>query len=75
MKEFAKRFERVYDVLYNAHWALLNYDNAAERHDQLMKTSEEYATKAAEFVKMRHGDPLTSDRECAAFCICYYWGD
>lgn len=73
MGKLAKRYERAYDVLYNA-CGLVDYDEAVERHDRLMRTSSSYADAAREFCQMR-GDALTSDRECAAFCIAYYWED
>lgn len=71
MKEFAERFDRVYDVLYNA-GGLIDYSDAVERFDLMSRIRPEFVAKVREFEAYRQ-DWITSDRECAAFVVTYFW--
>lgn len=68
MDELLKEFSIKYEYLYNADVAgvrVPGYNLAVEYGDELIR---EHHPVVAEFVKARQ-DPLTSDREVAAFAF------
>ena len=73
MEKFAERFDRVYDVLYNAA-GLVDYSDAVERFELMSRIRPEFSAKLREFEAYRQ-DWITSDRECAAFVVTYFWED
>lgn len=73
MKEFLERFDRVYDVLYNA-GGLIDYGDAVSKFDQMVRIRPAFKAKLQEFESFRQ-DWITSDREAAAFTIAYFWED
>lgn len=71
MEEFSKLFDTVYNVLYNA-GGLVDYSDAVDRFYLMSKIRPEFEAKIREFETYRQ-DWITSDRECAAFVIAYFW--
>lgn len=71
MEEFNKLYETVYDVLYNG-CTLLDYENAVEYYERMVKTNANFKTKLRQLSEYRH-DLIMSDREVAAFAIAYCW--
>lgn len=71
MKEFAERFDQVYDVLYNA-GGLIDYGYAVDKFEQMVRIRPAFKAKLQQFEAYRQ-DWITSDREAAAFAIAYFW--
>ena len=71
MEEFSKLFDNVYNVLYNA-GGLVDYSDAVDRFYLMSEIRPEFESKIREFEAYRQ-HWITSDRECAAFVIAYFW--
>ena len=68
VEKFRKQYNKEYEFLYNNYDRVAGYEEAVTAFDDLMKTSESFANFVREYVcNVRHYDPISSDRECAAF--------
>lgn len=68
VEKFRKQYNKEYDFLYNNHDNVAGYSEAVNAFDDLMKSSESFVNFVREYViNVRHCDPISSDRECAAF--------
>ena len=70
--EFARRFDENYQFLYDNYDQVAGYSDAVDEYDRLHAASESFRLFAREFCKFRAEgvcsyDPISSDRECAAF--------
>jgi len=64
IKEFKKQFDKEYNFLYNNRDQVAGYNEAVRAFDKFMGTNIEFIR---EFVLYRNLDPISSDREAAAF--------
>ena len=66
--EFAKRFRKEYSFLYDNDDNVAGYDEAVDAFDEYLKKDIGGFKKfVGEFVVFRGYDPVSSDREAAAF--------
>lgn len=67
MNDFRKKFNDEYDFLYNAKSEVAGEREAVALFDDLCNKNESFLEFVREYVKSRGYDPISSDRECAAF--------
>ena len=63
-QEFKKQFDKEYNFLYDNEDRVAGYSEAVRAFDKFMDTNIEFIR---EFVLYRNLDPISSDREAAAF--------
>lgn len=68
---FLDRFRDEYEFLYEARDRVAGYDEAVQEFDKTIAASENFAKFVREFAAYRE-DPITSDREAAAFMFTFY---
>ena len=61
------KFNDEYDFLYNAKSEVAGEREAVALFDDLCNNNESFLEFVREYVKSRGYDPISSDRECAAF--------
>ena len=64
IKKFKKQFDKEYNFLYDNEDKVAGYNEAVRAFDQFLTTNIEFIR---EFVLYRNLDPISSDREAAAF--------
>ena len=68
---FLDRFRDEYEFLYEARDRVAGYDEAVAEFDNMIAASKNFAKFVREFAAYRE-DPVTSDREAAAFMFVFY---
>lgn len=68
---FLDRFRDEYEFLYEARDRVAGYDEAVAEFDKTIAASENFAKFVREFAAYRE-NPVTSDREAAAFMFTFY---
>lgn len=68
---FLDRFRDEYEFLYEARDRVAGYDEAVAEFDKMIAASENFSRFVREFAAYRE-DPITSDREAAAFMFTFY---
>lgn len=69
--QFLSRFLDEYEFLYEAGDRVAGFDEAVQEFDKMIAASENFAAFVREFAAYRE-DPITSDREAAAFMFTFY---
>lgn len=73
LQEFNTAYRRNYNRLYNSDSAYMDalQSKAADAFNDLIKSDSLFKQAVIDFVAFRAGDPISSDREAAAFYITY----
>lgn len=66
-EEFLRSFGEVYEALYRNE-GYVDYRRAVDLFDDLLREDEGFKAELLDFAEFRQ-DPVTSDRECAAFVM------